>query len=97
MAQEAHSLDFDSFTEEKQEAVRTDSKEGYLSNTLLRQSENQHIKLKVDLQNYFTTGNNLYPKYRPQTLHILDKYRKISAPKIPASEGLSFLQVYVNK
>ena len=28
----------------------------------LRKGGNQHNKLEVDLQNYFTTGNDRYPK-----------------------------------
>ena len=77
--------------------MRIESEERYLSYTLLRQSGNQHIKLKVDLQNDFTTGNNLYPKSRPQTLHLLEKYSNIAAPKMTASEGSSFEQGDANK
>ena len=44
--------------------------------------------MKVDLQNDFTTGNNLYPKYRPQTIHLLEKYSKIVVPKKSKYEGL---------
>ena len=81
-----HSLDFDSFIEDQLEAICTYFKESYLSYAILRKSGNQHSKLKVDLKNDFNTGNNLYPKSRPQTLHILEKYSKIAAPKMPASE-----------
>ena len=96
MAQESHSLDFYSCTEEQQSAVQIDYEERYLSYAILRQSGNHHRKLKVDLKNYFTTGNNLYPKSRPQTLHILDKYSKIAAPKMPASKGSLVSQRDVN-
>ena len=90
-------MDFESCTEEQQEFVRTDSKERYLSYALLRQIGNQHIKLKVYLQNDFTMENILYPKSRPQTLHLLDKYIKIASPNISASEGSSFAQGVFNK
>ena len=58
----------------------------------MRQSSTQHTKLKVDLRNHFTTGNNHYPKIRQQTLHLLDKYSKTVTPKQSASEGTSFFQ-----
>ena len=73
MTQEAHSLDYYSFMGEQQEAVHIDAKARYLSYAVLIQSGFQHIKLKVDLQNDFTTVNYIYPKYRPQTLHLLGK------------------------
>ena len=47
----------------------------------------------MGIQNDFTTWNNQYPNSCPRTLHLLDKYSKISASKIPASEGFLFLQV----
>ena len=46
----------------------------------------------MDLNNNFTTGNNLHPKYRPQNIHILDKYSKIVVPKTSTSKGLLFAQ-----
>ena len=46
----------------------------------------------MDLNNDFTTGNNLCPKYHPQTLHLLDKYSKTVVPKTSTSKGLSFAQ-----
>ena len=51
----------------------------------------------MDLQNDFTAVNNLDPKSRSQTLHILDKYSKIAAPEMPASEESSFAQGDVKK
>ena len=81
VAQEAHSLDFDSCTEEQQAAVLIDSTQRYLSYKLLIQSGSQHIKLEVYLKNDFTTGNNIYPKYRPQTIHILENTARQLYPK----------------
>jgi hypothetical protein len=46
----------------------------------------------VDLQKDFTTGDNLYPKNRQQTLHLLDKYSKNMVAKVTHSEGASFAQ-----
>ena len=49
VSQESRSCDFDSCTEDQTEAVLIDSEERYLSYAILRQSGNQHRKLKVDL------------------------------------------------
>jgi hypothetical protein len=51
-----------------------------------------HGNLKVDLQNDFATGDDLYPKNRQQTLHLLDKYSKTVVAKVTHSEGTSFSQ-----
>ena len=48
--------------------------------------------MKEYLQNDFTTGNNLYPKYRPQTIYILDQYSKIVVTKTSTPERSSFAQ-----
>jgi hypothetical protein len=47
----------------------------------------------VDLQNYFTTGDNHYPKNRQQKLHLLDKYSMTAVAKVTHSEGTSFAQI----
>ena len=62
--------------------TKTGSKEGYRGKVplihFLRQSGNQHTKLKLDLQNKFTTDNNRYLKNRQVTLTLLEKYTKSS-------------------
>ena len=73
--------------EEHQSAMRIVSEEIYLYYVVLIHIGNWDSKLKVDLQNDFTTGNNLYPKSGPQTLHLLDKYSKIAATIMPESKG----------
>jgi hypothetical protein len=70
---ELHTLTFANLSASEQQAVREDAEERYISYAFLRQSGTQHGNLKVDLQNYFTTGDNQYPKNRQQTLHLLDK------------------------
>jgi hypothetical protein len=72
--------------------VQDDAEDRYVSYAFLRQSGTQHGNLKVDLQNYFTTGDNRYPKNRQQTLHLLDKYNKTVVAKMTHSEGTSFSQ-----
>ena len=76
--------------------MHIDSGESYLSYMLLRNIRSQNIKLRADLQNYFTTGNNIYPKSHPQTLHLLDKHINIAVPKIPTSKGSPFAKEYAN-
>ena len=44
----------------------------------LRKSVNQHNKLRVDFQNYFTIGDDRYPKNIQGNLIILAKYTKSS-------------------
>jgi hypothetical protein len=87
------STTFDAMTPDKQLETRQKAKERYLSYVLLRKSGKQHNKLKVDLQNDFTTGNDQYPKNRQSTLHLLDKYSKsvIVSPTTP-TEGKLFAQ-----
>jgi hypothetical protein len=76
----------------EQKLVRDDAEEWYVSYAFLRQSGIQHGNLKVDLQNDFTTGDNLYPKNCQQTLHLPDKYSKTVIPKMTKSEGAYFSQ-----
>jgi hypothetical protein len=76
----------------EQQLVRYDAEERYVSYAFLRQSGTQHGNLKVDLQNYFTTGDNRYPKNHQQTLHLLDNYSKTVVAKVTHSEGTSFSQ-----
>ncbi len=76
----------------EQAQIRVEAQEIFLSYIMLRQSGKQHTKLRVDLQNDFTTGNNRYPKDRQQVLHLLDKYSKTAVAAPGISEGQSFSQ-----
>jgi hypothetical protein len=92
VAQETHTSAFADLGVVEQRVVQDDAEERYVSYAFLLQSGNQHGKLKVDLQNDFTTGDNRYPKNRQQTLHLLDKYSKTAVSKVTQSEGTSFAQ-----
>jgi hypothetical protein len=92
VAQESYTRAFTDLGPVEQQLVRDDVEEQYFSYAFLRQSGLQHINLKVDLQNDFTTGDNCYPKNRQQTLHILDKYSKTVVAKVTHSETTSFAQ-----
>jgi hypothetical protein len=92
VSQETHTSAFTDIGTTEQRVVRDDAEERYVSYALLRQIGNQHGHLKVDLQNYSTTGDNRYTKNRQQNFHLLDKYRKTSVAKVSQSEGTSFAQ-----
>jgi hypothetical protein len=92
VAQETHTSAFADLGVVEQRVVREDAEERYVSYAFLRQSGNQHGNLKVDLQNDFTTDDNLYPKNRQKTLHLLYKYSKTAVAKVTQSEGTSFVQ-----
>jgi hypothetical protein len=92
VAQESYTKSFEGLGVAEQKLVRDDSEERYVSYAFLQQTAIQHGNLKVDLQNYFTTVDNCYPKNRNQTLHLLDKYSKTVIPKVTQSEGTSFAQ-----
>jgi hypothetical protein len=59
VAQELHQQDFTSLTAKDQHAVRTDAQESDIAYAFSRQSGAQHAHLKTDLQNDYTTGDNL--------------------------------------
>ena len=92
VAQDLYTQTFYALTEAEHLVIREDSEERYLSYTLLRQSGTQHRNLKVDLQNYFTTKGNRYPKNRQQTMHLLDKYSKTVLQRRTQSELTAFMQ-----
>jgi hypothetical protein len=90
VAQESYTRSFTDLGPVEQQLVRDDAEERYVSYAFLHQSGTQHGKLKVYLQNDFTTGDNRYPSNLQQTLHILDKYSKTVVAKVTHSEGTSF-------
>ena len=92
VAQELYTQTFSAMTEAEQIVTREDAKERYLSYAFLWQSGTQHGNLKVDLQNYFTTGDNRYPKNLQHTLHLLDNYSKKVVQRMTQSEGTAFVQ-----
>ena len=61
---------------EEQEDVKEYSEEIYLSYIFLRQSVKQHNKLKTNIQNDFTTGDDRTTKKLQMTLHLLEKSTK---------------------
>ena len=93
VAAETGTVNFNDLPQADQEEVRAKAEERYLSYVFLRQSGKQHNKLKVDLQNDFTTGDDRYPKNRQSTLHLLDKCSKTAIVNATSSsEGTAFVQ-----
>ena len=76
----------------KKKIARVDAEERYLSYVLLQQSGRQHVKLKSDIQNDYTAGDDRYPKTRQDTLHILTQYTKPTIHRNTKSQGKSSAQ-----
>jgi hypothetical protein len=58
MAVEIYTTKFDALSDANQPDVREKTEEWYLVYVFLHQSRKQHNKLRVDLQNDFTTGDD---------------------------------------
>jgi hypothetical protein len=93
VAQELHNQDFGNLSAAEQLLVRDDAKERYVSYAFLRQIGTQHGNLKVNLQNYFTKGDNCYPNNHQQTMHLLDKYSNTVVACATQYEGTDFAQI----
>ena len=77
----------------KQQEIMERAEERYISYVFLRQSGKQHHKLKTNLSDAFTTGEDGFPQNRQEVLHLLDKYSKATVLNTPTgSEGLAFAQ-----
>ena len=91
-SQETHQQDFFALSVQEQADIRDKTEERYLSYIFLKQRGKQHNKLRMDLQNDFTTGDNHYPKNRQATLHLLDKYSKSTVVSTTPHQGSAFAQ-----
>ena len=74
VSQDLHNQAYDTLTDAEKTAVEEDAEERYVSYVFLRHSRPQHGKLRNDLKDDFTTGDNRYPKTRQQQIHLLDRY-----------------------
>ena len=84
-------MEFKDLKPEEQEDVCLEAEERYLAYVLLRRAGPQHHKLRMDLKNAYTTGNDKYPKTRQSMLHLLDQYTK-SHVSNATPHGTSFAQ-----
>jgi hypothetical protein len=57
---------------------------------MLMQSSRFNDKLKEDLQNFYATGDDKYPKKRTDLVHVLDQCTKKVVVKAVKSQGSSF-------
>ena len=78
MAQEKQNNSFEDITVEEQKTVILDAEEPYYAYVLLQQSGRQYVKLKSDIHNDYTTGDDIYPKTQQKTLHLLTWYNKLT-------------------
>ena len=85
-------IEFAKLTEAQQAKIREKAEEQYLSYVFFRQSGTQHNKCKVDLNNDYTEGEDLFPKNRQAALHLLNKYSKFYVSKPTESQGSSYAQ-----
>ena len=59
---------------------------------LITTSWRQHVKLKSDINNGYTTGDYRYPKTWQNTLHLLTQYTNPTITRDSESQGKSFAQ-----
>ena len=88
--QEKHSNYFENIIGEQQKTVRVDVEKRYLAQVLLQQSGRQNFKLKSDIHNNYTTGDDRYLKTTKNNLHLLTQYTKSTIPINSESQGNSF-------
>ena len=69
---------FDDLSSDEKPEARKDTEERYPSYIFLWISGKQHNKLKVYLKNYFTTGDEWYPKNIQANLMVIEKYTNYS-------------------
>ena len=67
-----------------------DAEEWYLAYILLQQSGRQHVKLNSDIHNNYTTGDDIYPNTRQNTLHLLTQYTNPTIPRNSESQQKFF-------
>jgi len=75
-AQETHKQPYSLSLADQQALARSDARERALSYALIVSSSNQHKKIKEDLSNDLTKGEDYYPRDRSQALMMMDHYSK---------------------
>ena len=84
-------LEFKDLQPVEQEHATLEAEERYLAYVMLRQAGPQHHKLRMDLKNAFTTGDDKYPKTRQSMLQLLDQCTKTHVSN-ESPTGTSFAQ-----
>ena len=67
-----------------------ETEEAFQTYAMLMLSSRVNDKLKEDLQNFYATGDDKYPKKRTDLVHVLDQYTKKAMVKAVESQGSSF-------
>ena len=75
-SQDVHRQDFSTLQDAEKEVIRADASERYLSYIFLRQSAKSSDKLKTNLSDNYTTGENKYTATRQETFHYLENHSK---------------------
>ena len=91
-SQDVHKQAFITLLDAEKEVIRADAAERYLCYIFLRQSAKSSEKLKTNLSDNYTTGENKYPTTRQETFHYLENHIKNSVRAQTALEGCSFAQ-----
>ncbi len=90
-AGEAHKAAYALLKPDKQEAVRVSAWERFLFYALKKTSNSKYNKIKDDLPDDYTKGNDNYPQTRSQALMLMDHYSK-TPTAITTLEGTAFAQ-----
>ena len=91
-AQYTHIAYYQDITNDKKIEIKTDAEEKYLTYIFLKQSANTSEKLRTNLSDDYTTGENKYPTSCQATLHYLEKHRNSVVREPIAQEGSLFAQ-----
>ena len=90
--QSIHSASYQDITNDQKIEIQADAEERYLAYIFLKQSAKTSEKLRTNLSDDYTTGENKYPMSRQATLQYLEK-RSNSVVRAPiAQEGSPFAQ-----
>ena len=91
-AQSTHIASDQDIANDQKIYIQTDAEEMYLTYIFLKQSASTNEKLRTNLSDNYTTGENKYPTSRQSTLHYLEKHSKSVVRAPIAQEGSSFAQ-----
>ena len=81
---------FEDLDPDVQIEIVEETEEAFQTFAMLVQASKVHDKLKEDLQNFYATGDDKYPKKRTDLVHVLDQYTKKAIVRAVESQGSSF-------
>ena len=95
-AQSTHIASHQDINNDQKIEIPTDAEERYLIYILLKHSAKTSDKLRTNLSDDCTTGENKYPTSRQETIHYLDKHKKSVVCAPIARESSSLAQIKGN-